>query len=145
MEQPQRSLESGEQILPRGCRFRAVCRRQLRLHPFDVPVAEVAPEEVVHDIRRFMKSEMLQCVVYLQRGTGQPRENPSVYKGDLPMHRKGSSRANFGRCQSLECFTAGGFVLIQIEEYESRGIPNLVRECTVAEDAVFGEHDVGPR
>ena len=64
MQQPQRRIERRKQILPCDDRTLAVRILQFRLHPLDVPVAEVAPKELVHTLGRFMEPVVAQRNIY---------------------------------------------------------------------------------
>ncbi len=60
MEQAQRVIQRRENIAPCGdCDF-AVRVGQLRLHPLDVPVAEIAPEKLVDRLAGFVKAEVFE-------------------------------------------------------------------------------------
>ena len=91
-----------------------------------------------------MKTKMFQCVVHLRGGAGQARENPSVHERDLTFHCKRGGRAQVRRCQDFERRSAGGFVLVQIEKHESRGVPDLIGKRAVAQDAFLGQNNVSP-
>ena len=142
MEQPQRALESREKIFPCGGGLCTVRGNEFRLHPLDVPVAEVAPEEVIDDVRGFVKTKMLERVVHLRRGAGEARENPAVNQRHFERHFSargmGRASAHVGRRQRFQRFPARGFVLVQIHEHESRRIPNFIGERAVAQDAFLG-------
>jgi len=63
MQQPQGRLKQIYKICARNSRcsrVRAFLEIQSRLDQFDVPVAELAPEEVVNAIRRLIKTIRLQ-------------------------------------------------------------------------------------
>src|ERR1700680_4428230 len=82
MQQQQRRFEYGEKIAPCRHRDSAIRIRHSRLHPLDIPIAEIAPEEVIDDMRGFVKTEILQRVIDRGYGLGKPRENPAVREAD---------------------------------------------------------------
>ena len=63
MQQTQRRIERGENIAPRRERDLAIGCGELRLHPLDIPVAEIAPEEVVNRLAGFVEAEILERLV----------------------------------------------------------------------------------
>ena len=63
----------------RQCSIRV---RHRRFDPLDIPIAKIAPEEVIDDVRGLVKAEILERVVDRGDGLGQPRKNPAVREAD---------------------------------------------------------------
>ena len=72
MQQPQRRLEHCKKIAPYRHGYFAVRVGHRRLHPLDIPIAEIAPEEVINNVRGIMKTKILQCIVDRGDGLRQP-------------------------------------------------------------------------
>ncbi len=83
-KQAQGSLEYGEEISP--CRYTICTLRNSRrcagdggignrrLHPFDVPVAEVTPEEVIDDVCSFVEAKICERIINALRRSRARRE-----------------------------------------------------------------------
>ena len=56
LQQPQSCIERSKQVLPCHRSPLAVGALQFRLDPLDVPVTEVAPEKLIHGLRRLVKA-----------------------------------------------------------------------------------------
>ena len=78
MQQAQRRFHRGENIAPRGYRGVLVRAGQLRLDPLDIPIAEIAPEEVINDVRRFVEAKFFERFVNFGRDVREPREHPAI-------------------------------------------------------------------
>src|SRR5436309_3559266 len=53
-------------------------RRDGRLHPFQVPITDLVPEEVVNRMGRFVETVASESFVDLLRDGQQARKNPAV-------------------------------------------------------------------
>ena len=70
---------------------------QIGLDPFDVPIAKIAPEKLIHALRAFMESKIGQRIVYLIHRRRQPRKNPAhPASGTCPFNEYGASARTSG-------------------------------------------------
>ena len=150
MEQAKRRIKNGEKISPRGdghFAMRRVCRsvRNGRLDPFHVPVAEVAPEEVIDGMRRFVETVMRERIINDLDVMRQPRKNPAVGQRHLAGSRIRRRRAQFRRSDLFAGHAGSGLEFFQVDEHKSRGIPDFVGEGAITEDAIFAQNDIGAR
>src|SRR5580704_17147229 len=82
MQQAQGCLEYGEEVAPCRDGDSAIRIGHGRLHPLDIPIAEIVPEEVINDVRGFVKTEILQRVINRGNDLSKPRVNPAVRDAD---------------------------------------------------------------
>src|SRR5579875_872543 len=83
-----RSLENSRKVRPRGRRFRPFDRLcHLRLHPFQVPIAEFVPEKVIDRIGSFVETEIFKRLVYLTSYRAETRKYPPVGEQNLAARR----------------------------------------------------------
>src|SRR5439155_6992387 len=80
MKQPQRSLEQSNEVS--ACDTRVLCTfwREPRLDQFDIPVAELSPEEVVDRISSFVETVSRQRFVDGFGNAVEAGQNPAVFK-----------------------------------------------------------------
>src|SRR5437899_12851709 len=131
MEEPQRRLEDGKQVAPRRDSHLAVGRAELRLHPLDIPVAEVAPEKVIDDMGGLMEAGIPQGLVDLFSDARGPGEDPAVHQGQSAPRAVGSAGADFRRGQLLDR-RASTLEFVEVDEQKPRGIPDFIGEGAVA-------------
>src|SRR5579872_3253596 len=137
MQQPQSSLKHAQNVAESsaGSGLVAVFARQSRLHQFHVPVAKLAPEEVVHPVGGFVEAVSFESFVYFRRYRIEARENPAVFQG--------------GRLKSSNSFGGAGALArgllkllkrphpcllcpVHIHKNETGGVPDLVGKGAVA-------------
>src|SRR5882672_6861387 len=89
MQQAERRIQRRKQISP--SRHSAVPLRtlQVRLHPFDIPIAKVAPEKLIHALRRFVETVILQSLTHPADSRGASREQPAIDSCQSLRHRVG--------------------------------------------------------
>src|SRR5258707_11545720 len=101
-----------------------------RLDNFQVPVAQITPEESVNRIGGLIKAIIRQALVYLAGNSMETRINPAVLQ-----------------LVELRFWCAGGLVdsahAVQVHEHETRRIPDFVGEVAIAFRAAFTESDIG--
>ena len=78
MKKPQRAIERGKQVLPCHPRPLAVGVLQFRFYPLDVPVAKIAPEELVNDLCGLVKPIVRKRSVHHTRCRHEPSEEPLI-------------------------------------------------------------------
>ena len=137
MQQPQRLLERRQHVLPLVGQARVLGKRQLL--EFDVPIAELAPEELVKCIRRVVIAEFFIRLIDLLRHLVEPRKDPTILQRDLT-RRLGRQRLELVEILRRPRLRAR---LLQAHKHEPDGIPNLVCKGAVACDALLLEHDIG--
>src|SRR5450432_787406 len=122
MQQPQRRLKSREKVLPGHLRFVAVGIEEVRLYPLDVPIAKIAPEELIDRLGRFVKAVVGQRIVDYLNGFRKSAEEPAIddgyvnrYRTLLRLLRIRSFFAYVGRGEFVQR-NAALFKLIQIHE-----------------------------
>src|SRR5271156_315398 len=98
MEQTPSRIENSKNIPPCGDRKVAVGRTELRLDPFNVPVAKITPEKVIDRLARLMETKFIECFADLTRCRGKPRENPAVNQFTFTLNGIGRLRSNLRRC-----------------------------------------------
>src|SRR5205085_7561737 len=98
---------------------------QRRLAELDVPVAQLAPEEVVEPVARLVEAEQLELPAHLCRRARQPREDPALRR-----------RETFDRQLGLHARLAHS------RQAEAGGVPDLVAEVAVALHALAVHRDV---
>ena len=145
MQQPQRRLEHCKKIAPRRYGYFSVRVGHRRLHPLDIPIAEIAPEEVIDDVRGVMKTKILQRIIDPGDGFSQPRENPAVRQSDSTASRIRRGGANLGRGQFLDAHSGSSLKFLQIDEDESRRIPDFVGKGLVPRNSLFAQRDIRAR
>ena len=136
-QQAQRALEDADQVAA-GCAAVARCRIEARLDQFEVPVAELAPEEVVDHMRGFVEAIGCERVVHLLRDTIEAREDPAVFQSLRWMKPTPLAASSIGARDARA--TACGPT---IHEEEASGVPDLVGKGAIALGAALGEGDVG--
>src|SRR6185437_7740939 len=139
MQKPQRIFKNGEQVAPRSARFVEIFGSDVRFQPFDIPVAEIAPEKVINHVRSFVEAEFLESGILLLDHAREARENPAVGKGI----RSGvwRFRANLRRGELVKLQSCR-FGLFEIEKQETGSIPDFVGKGAIAQNAFFAQRNV---
>src|SRR5947199_6495703 len=101
---------------------------------FEIPVAEVVPEEVPKGFRGFMVAMALERAYSYISGILEPLKNPAVFGG----------AGGVFDLSGLRC-PAGYTGALHVHEEPSGGIPDLVRESTGGIDPIRLQCDVGAR
>ena len=122
---------------------------ELRLHPFDIPIAEVAPEKVVDHVRRFVEAEFFEGAIDVRGNVRETRKEPAINqwkrRSCRAARRVGCAIAALRRGEIFERRAASGFELLEIHKEKSRGVPNFVCEGARAENFVVAKNDVASR
>src|SRR5580704_13107562 len=87
MEQAQRHLKGAQRIAPVGVQTRALAEAELL--QLDIPIAKFMPEELPQDLRRFMKTVLLDSCVGLLGAGVQTAEDPTILERDFQVFRIG--------------------------------------------------------
>ena len=80
MQQTQCCFEETDKVHAGNARFVRIFGEQPRLHQFQIPVAELAPEEIVNSVRRFVETVGLQLGGDFFGNSGEAGENPAVFE-----------------------------------------------------------------
>src|SRR6516165_9379421 len=127
MQQSEGPIKRGKKVLPRNERTLFVRVLQIRFRPFDIPIAKVAPEEVVDGLCRLVEAVITERFIHYLDGRGQPAKQPFIRQRYFSLIGIGSLLAHPGGGNVLEV-CAAFFHLVKIDENESRRVPDLVRE-----------------
>ena len=95
MQQPKSRFKDGENVAPRGPSGIVVVGVQPRLAPFDVPIAEISPEEMINFVCGFVKAKFVQSVIHSR---DDPRETREIQRSI-----SGNSLAGFVRRSGARC------------------------------------------
>ncbi len=143
MQQPQRRFEQIYQICAGNSgrsRVRAFLEVQPRLDQLDVPVAELAPEEIVDAIRRLIETISLKRLVHVFRRAIEPREYPTVFER---VSLKPGNAAAYGETGVPPAPRPQARLdPIHVHEHEPRRVPYLVGKITVSRGAALAERDI---
>src|ERR1700752_1848047 len=144
MQQSQRQIKRREQVLPCDACALFVRVLQIRLDPFNIPIAEVAPEKVIDALGSLVEAVMGEGFVDHIYRRGQPPKQPFVCQGEFSLIRIRSLLSYTRRRDVLE-LSSSFFKLVKIEKNESCRVPDLVRERLRSAQPVLGKRNVGPR
>src|SRR5690349_20991948 len=129
MQKPYRSLKQADQILARQKRrffIGAVLGCQTGLNQLKIPVAKLAPEEIVNSTSSVIEAIRFQCLANFLSNSIEAREYPAIFQRD-----------RFKTCNT--CIRRGtrigpqlGSHAVQVHKHEARCIPDLVSEISIA-------------
>ena len=128
MEESQGSIQNpGQHVLGHPLPPGVLVLIQGRLDQFDVPVAELVPEELVDGRSGLVEFIPVQRFPHRGNRPVDPAENPLIGQGQIR-------------------FSGGllGVVSLEVGQGEPGRVPYLVGEVPVAGDPVLGEADVPP-
>ena len=110
---------------------------EAELDDFEIPVAEVAPEELVDEVGGFVESISGERGVHFGGDGIEAGDDPAGFERGAAWD--GWRLAEQGRVD----FDAGFAGALDVHEDEARGVPDLVGEGAIAFGAGFAEGDVG--
>ena len=113
MQEPQSLHKCLLQRPQSSCLGRVLVRVQTRLHHLDIPVAEFIPQEVIDLLNRDTQFKLVHVLSDFLRQRIDPGQDPAV-----------------GACQLRRIDRLRHFTLIEIHQYESCRIPDLI--CKVS-------------
>ncbi len=106
---------------------------EANLDELEVPVAELAPEELVDGGGGFVEAIVPERAVDFRGDRGEARVDPAGFERDV-----------FVRGLLIQIDpVAEVLASLHLHEQEARGVPDLVGEGAIAVGAVFREGDVG--
>src|SRR5208337_284541 len=127
---------------------------EARLDQLQIPVAVLAPEEVIDHMGRFVESVGLQSFVDLLGHAIEAREDPAVVQC-LCLKTKNALRGEIGSKPTLRFAEGWGTRLevsqrpqsrllrpVHVHEQEAGGVPNLVGEGAIALRTALGKRNV---
>ena len=116
---------------------RAFAEVETQFDEFEVPVAELAPEELIDGVGGFVEAIVGESVVDGSGDGAEAVEDPSGFE------RRVGGEFGDGAVVAHRHLVAGLFGAIDVHEEEAGGVPDLVGEGAVAFGAGFAEGDVG--
>ena len=145
MQQPQRRLEHRKNIAPRRQRNFAIRVSELRLHPLDVPIAEIAPEKLIDRLASLVKTEILERIVHFACHRRKPRKNPAMRQRAFALHRIRRRCANFRRRQFLQSKTRRASTFSRFTNKNRAAFQILFANARAPKNAILAQRDVRAR
>ena len=132
MEQPERLVEHRHERRPSSLTRRVVgVGGESRLYQLEIPIADLAPKEVIEPLRDLVQAEAFEAPRRIRGGGLQARQDPAVLEREVVGH--GAERLHRGVAETHEC--------------EATRVPDLVGEVAPVGkrtlDVLVVEADVG--
>ena len=135
LKHPDQMMESSAALLTRGAH-----NVEAQLYGFDVPGAQIAPEELIHQICRFVKAVPGQCGIYVMSCLLEARLDPAIDQRS-GVAKLGNTIHQLRQLLLLPCSCLARPV--DVYEEEARGVPDLVGKVAIALGAALIKRDVG--
>ncbi len=120
MQQAQRLFEHRQQTRARlGPLRRCFFGGDVCLGQFDVPVAEVVPEEVIQRLHRFVKLVTVERFAHVARGLVQSRKDPAIVQRQLRQLASNGSGSTAAPSEFIKQKRAAFQILLAKLRYDS--------------------------
>lgn len=137
MGQAQNRLQRTDQRAARGALLGLVAGLDLHLGDFQIPVAELVPDEVVNGIGHVVEAELGKALGHFSLDLLQLRADPAV--GLAEVHIASELAARLALLLGVGCQAA--VMAFAVHQHKARSIPELVAEVAIALAALAVEVD----